>query len=245
MSDLHFGDADPKAISAARDTILELKPDVVAVSGDLTQSGHEHEFAAAAEWLSTFPLPLVVAPGNHDAPVFNLLARLTRPKQRYKRLMLSTDYAKDGVHVRAFDTARPVQMRLDWSQGVYDLRALKHVVEETPGRLVLVAHHAPITPPNAPVRSDAHRGQRALMRMRSRTDLVLLTGHTHKFFAGRLGGADGPTTIVSPSLASSRRRGEKNGFVLIKIDGEAINTTLYDFDGETFGSLADVALTTS
>lgn len=233
MSDLHFGDADPRALEAARTALDEIKPDVVAVSGDLTQAGRHGEFRATADYLATIPFPLVVTPGNHDAPVFNMLSRIVWPKRRYLRLMLATTWhdAEMGVRVRSFDTSRAVQMRRDWSQGVYDIDELDDALQEG-GRLVLVAHHSPVTPPNAPVESDARRGKKALERMRRHDGLVLLCGHTHRFFAGRLNG--GPLTVVAPSLASSRVRGDDNGFVVVQIAHNGVSAALHAFDGAAF-----------
>lgn len=242
LSDLHFGDADPNALAAAREALLRVRPDVVAISGDLTQAGRRREFEAAAKYLDSLPFPLVVAPGNHDAPVYNLLARVMYPKKRFLRLMLSTSWsdAEEGVRVRAFDTARAIQMRRDWSQGVYDLDALDDVLDEG-GRLVLVAHHAPVTPPGAPVESDARRGESARRRMGRHNGLVLLCGHTHKFFAGRLG-ADGPLTIIAPSLSSSRLRGEEAGFVVVQVAHNGVSAMLHAYDGAAFRSLEQVTV---
>jgi 3',5'-cyclic AMP phosphodiesterase CpdA len=241
MSDLHFGDADPAALDAARNALIELQPDVVAVSGDLTQSGRAKEFKAAADYFATIPFPLVVTPGNHDAPVFNLFHRLIWPKRRYQRLMLATSWsdAELGVRVRAFDTARAVQLRRDWSQGVYDLNDLDHALHEG-GRLVLVAHHTPVTPPGAAVESEPRRGKRALARMAKHDGLVLLAGHTHKFYAGRLAG--GPLTIVAPSLASSRLRGEQNGFVVVRIAHNGVSASLHNYDGKDFVAMEQMTV---
>lgn len=241
ISDLHFGDSDLSALAAAREALLELRPDVVACSGDLTQSGRTREFADAAKWLADLPFPLVVAPGNHDSPVFNILSRLARPKRRFVRLMLATSWSDSelGVRVRAFDTARPVQMRRDWSQGVYDLKDLDETLEEG-GRLVLVAHHPPITPPGSQVESDARRGKKALERMAKHHGLVLLCGHTHKFYAGRLGG--GPLTIVAPSLSSFRQRGETPGFVSVEIAFNGMSAALHNFDGVKFEAVERVTV---
>ncbi len=242
LSDLHFGDADPAALAAAREALIALKPDVIAVSGDLTQAGRSSEFQDAAAYLESLPFPQVVAPGNHDAPVYNLLARIAQPKKRYLKLMLATNWsdAEAGVRVRAFDTARAVQMRRDWSQGVYDLDALDEALHEG-GRVLLVAHHPPVTPPGAQVDSAPRRGERARQRMGKHNGLVLLCGHTHKFFAGRLG-ADGPLTVVAPSLSSSRQRGETPGFVVVQVAHNGVCAMLHAFDGRAFRSLEQVTV---
>ena len=39
LADLHFGAEDPRAMEAAAAQITELQPDVIVVSGDMTQRG--------------------------------------------------------------------------------------------------------------------------------------------------------------------------------------------------------------
>ena len=54
------------ALTAA---IRGAKPDVVVVSGDLTQRARRAEFAAARRYLDELPSPQIVVPGNHDVPM--------------------------------------------------------------------------------------------------------------------------------------------------------------------------------
>jgi 3',5'-cyclic AMP phosphodiesterase CpdA len=123
ITDVHFGDADPGRLDAALEAIDVLKPDCVALTGDLTQAARKREFLQAGEWLRKIKPPIVAAPGNHDTPVYNLSARILDPFGRYADLGLGDFWTgREGLAaVASVNTARGLQLRKDWSQGAFDL----------------------------------------------------------------------------------------------------------------------------
>lgn len=76
ITDIHIG--SPRSFrfqpawnenwAAARKQILEIKPDLLLVGGDLTRDGniHRYELEAAKADLSRLPFPVYVVPGNMD-----------------------------------------------------------------------------------------------------------------------------------------------------------------------------------
>ncbi|MEF8816677.1 MAG: metallophosphoesterase, partial [Salinibacter sp.] len=67
ISDLHFGRiAHPGIVEALVDEINEGLPDLVAVSGDLTQRARAPEYEAACDLLDALKAPTLVVAGNHD-----------------------------------------------------------------------------------------------------------------------------------------------------------------------------------
>jgi len=84
LSDIHFGGELREAAEAAVFAVADLAPTVTAVTGDLTLNGLPREFRAARDWLSRLPGPLVVTPGNHDTPYWNLPLRALTPFRRYR-----------------------------------------------------------------------------------------------------------------------------------------------------------------
>src|SRR5829696_6551929 len=88
ISDLHFGRLDPRTVPPLREAIVASRPDILVVSGDLTQRARDKQFASARRFLDSLPVPRVVVPGNHDIPLYNLLARWLWPLAAYRRLAI-------------------------------------------------------------------------------------------------------------------------------------------------------------
>ena len=84
LSDLHFGRIDPTIVMRLLEFIRAAKPDLVAISGDLTQRARITEFQSARGFLDAIPFPQIVVPGNHDVPLHNLFSRFLRKLDRYK-----------------------------------------------------------------------------------------------------------------------------------------------------------------
>src|SRR3954466_9960739 len=108
LSDLHFGRIDPAILTPLVRFIGEIKPDVVAISGDLTQRARTAEFLAAKEFLAAIPFPQIVVPGNHDVPLHNLISRFARKLDSYTRYItpdLQPVFADPEIVVAGVNTA--------------------------------------------------------------------------------------------------------------------------------------------
>src|SRR5437867_12792681 len=87
LSDIHFGRVNPLVISPLIETIEKINPDLVAVSGDLTQRARSHQFKEARAFLDALPRPQIVVPGNHDSPFHNVFLRFAQPLTKYRRYL--------------------------------------------------------------------------------------------------------------------------------------------------------------
>ncbi|MGZ8265598.1 MAG: metallophosphoesterase, partial [Burkholderiales bacterium] len=85
LSDLHFGRVNEAVLGPLARRIGAIAPDVVVVSGDLTQRARKRQFRAARAFLDTLPTPQIVVPGNHDIPLYNVFARFLTPLRNYRR----------------------------------------------------------------------------------------------------------------------------------------------------------------
>ena len=90
LSDLHFGRVHRPALAPLAAAIERIKPDFIAISGDLTQRARPGQFREARAFLDALPAPYLVVPGNHDVPLYNVVQRVLKPLAKYRRIV-STD----------------------------------------------------------------------------------------------------------------------------------------------------------
>src|ERR1041384_7519831 len=115
LSDLHFGRLDERVVEPLLATISAMGPDAIAVSGDLTQRARSEQFKAARAFLDALPrVPLIVVPGNHDVPLYNVWARFAQPLDKYRRYIaadLEPFYADEEVAIIGINTARSLTIK--------------------------------------------------------------------------------------------------------------------------------------
>ena len=96
LSDLHFGRVDERLLDPLVAAVTAARPDVVVISGDLTQRAKRPEFEAARAFIARLPGPRVIVPGNHDVPLYNVVDRFLRPLARFRRGSSGETYAKSS-----------------------------------------------------------------------------------------------------------------------------------------------------
>ncbi len=225
ISDIHFGAEDPALVGPLIDAINTLAPDLVVVTGDVTQYGRRREFAAARAFLDALAPPLVGAPGNHDTPYFDMAARLTSPWKRFERLMgprMQPRAEAASARVETLPTARGAQARVDWSLGRVRKRdALRagEALSDHDGLKVVAGHHPLVAPGGLTGRAKTSGGARAAQLITEAGVDLYLSGHLHQVFAEAMERSDGaPCWFVGAGTALSRRtRGEPASFNLIEV----------------------------
>jgi 3',5'-cyclic AMP phosphodiesterase CpdA len=231
LSDLHFGRVDPTLLAPLSAAVGSIAPDVVVVSGDLTQRARSMEFRQARTFLDTLPKPQIVVPGNHDIPLHDVFTRFLQPLEKYRRYItpdLEPFHVDDEIAVLGVNTARSLTIkdgRINAAQ-IANARARlcgldRHVVK------IVVTHH----PFDLP---DRYSGQalvgRAPLAMQAFADCgadVLLAGHMHIGHAGstaaRYNIGDYAALVVQAGTATSTRgRGEANSFNVLRVDAQHI-----------------------
>jgi 3',5'-cyclic AMP phosphodiesterase CpdA len=238
LSDLHFGAEDPAVVAALAADITLTPPDLVAVSGDLTQSARHREFQAAARFLRALPAPVLAVPGNHDLSPIDLVERFADPWARWRRhVSAETEptWRNGHVAVVGLNTARRGGLYLNWARGRVSRSRLARAEQrlaEVPPELfrIVVAHHPFVPPALAPLARVVGNAGLALEAFaRHRVGLVL-TGHLHLPDI-RPAAPEGGTLLVQAATATSHRlRGTPNAYhrILVK-DGRAqVVTRVWD-----------------
>src|ERR1051326_5539169 len=107
ISDLPFGRTDAAVLEGLQASVAAANPDIVVVSGDLTQRARSHQFAEARDFLEALPKPQIVVPGNHDVPLRNVLARWLTPFRNYRKYIsqhLEPHYRDEEIAVIGINT---------------------------------------------------------------------------------------------------------------------------------------------
>jgi 3',5'-cyclic AMP phosphodiesterase CpdA len=238
LSDLHFGRDDPHVVAGLRDAVIALSPDVLAVSGDLTQRARRTEFQRARAFLDTLPFPRIVVPGNHDVPLFNLAARVFDPLGGYTRHItgdLEPCFADDVVWMAGVDTTRPERWKSGRIRQITRDRLHELLTRAVPDSVkVLVAHHPFEVPEGNAGATDT------LSALTGAGIDVVLTGHLHASYTGhtahryRIAGRS--AVVVEAGTASSTRvREESNAFNVLRVARDRIEVEQRQWDGRAFG----------
>lgn len=243
FSDVHFGAENKAAVEAALQHCHDNDPDLVLITGDITQQGFTAEFEAAARWIKAMPEPVFVTVGNHDVPYWNILDRLFYPWRRFERATGHPAHdhqlVTDKFMVRGVTTARGWQARMNWSKGVIDLdqtrRAAKALAETGSSCLrILACHHPLIEMIGTPMTGDVKRGEAAArIFAESGVDLIM-TGHVHVPFALPLGVGAHRCYAVGCGTLSVRERGAVPGFNCVTWDANDIHVTALGWTGSKF-----------
>ena len=244
LSDLHFGRTDEAALTALSDALQAAEPDLIVVTGDLTQSGRRKEFAEAAAFLSQLDGPVLAVPGNHDAPVYNLILRFFSPWHRYEKHIGAASLQRvvlGDVCVIGVNSARRAQPRLNWSYGRLPRRVVDEVAdlassEEAKGRTVLLALHHPLTTaPNKAGSRIVGNGEYALKSFSENGVKAVLTGHVHLSAIAPVTATGGRILSVQAGTAiSTRQRGEEASFGVLDAKQDKMSLMRYRFTGDRF-----------
>jgi 3',5'-cyclic AMP phosphodiesterase CpdA len=239
MSDLHFGRVEERLLQPLIDTVVRIAPHLVAVSGDLTQRARARQFEKARSFLDALPAPRVVVPGNHDVPLYNVLARMLRPLANYRRYVsgdVEPYFGDDEIAVLGINSARSLTFkngRIN-SEQLERVRAQLALLPETVTRIV-VTHH-PLDLPHGGDDGDlVGRAQLAMDTFAEcRVDL-LLSGHLHHGEVGNTATRyriEGYSALVihAGTATSTRRRGEVNSFNVVRIDRPAVSVERWVWD---------------
>ncbi|WP_309642818.1 metallophosphoesterase, partial [Phenylobacterium sp.] len=226
LSDIHFGGENVAAVTGAADVLREGGFDLTIVSGDLTQFGEIGEFEAAAAWLQTLPGPVLVTPGNHDAPYIAWFERFFSPFGRFHRLIGPVDgqtHVSPGLAVRGVNTARGVQPRANWSKGQISARQAGQAGDWLCAAgddqfKILVCHHPLTEMIGGPMTGKVWGGPAAAKAFSDRRIDLVLSGHIHVPFAWPYPHGDGRTYAVGAGTLSVRERGVPAGFNIIEVD---------------------------
>ena len=227
LSDIHFGRVNAQVIAPLIESIKKIDPDLVAVSGDLTQRARSSQFLEARAFLDELPKPQIVVPGNHDVPLHNVFTRFAQPLTKYRRYItadLRPFYHDEELAVLGVNTARSLTIKggrineeqIEWMR--------ERLSEVDPGAVkVVVTHHPFDLPEGHDERQLVGRARLAMETLASCGADLFLAGHlhvshtTHSATRYKIKGHSA-LVVQAGTAASTRGRGEENSFNVLRID---------------------------
>jgi 3',5'-cyclic AMP phosphodiesterase CpdA len=232
LSDTHFGTEQAPVVEALVALAAQQRPDLVVLSGDITQRARPAQFRAAKAFVDRLGAPVLAIPGNHDIALFDLFARLTRPYARYAQAFgaeLEPVHASPDLLVVGVNTTRPWRHKNgELSKAQID-RVAQQLAGARPGQLRLVVVHQPAAVIQAQDQTNLLRGHEAATRAWSAAgaDLVL-GGHIHLPYTLALPGLARPLWVVQAGTAvSSRTRpGVPNSVNLLRWEPSPADSSL-------------------
>ena len=269
LSDIHFGANDPKIVQATEAWLIAQQPDLVIISGDFTQRARVDQFRAASAYINRLRaagLPLLVIPGNHDIPLYDIVRRFAAPLQRYKKF-ISNDlcpwFENDEVAVLGLNTARSLTVkdgRINRDQ--LDIIRDRFARVSSSKTRILVTHHPLFAMPigtGGELSEAVGRHDRAVAAVCRAGVNIALAGHFHRTYAEAarkmVENAGGALIVQAGTATSTRLRNDepqsfnwlharRNNAMELQVvvwDGASFqrgNHVGYDYDGEGWTSHA-------
>jgi 3',5'-cyclic AMP phosphodiesterase CpdA len=255
VSDLHFGrPASSERLDSLRKLVAEIEPDVVAISGDLTQRCTKKEFVKAREYLDKIGkvAPYVVIPGNHDVRWLGAMARnmggLFRQQahnfkySRYVRYVseeLSPSLEVPGAVIAGLNTAHGIT-RGSITKRFRDLGVIGYVkhadiehareafenASPDAARIVMI-HHNPIRG-ELTGRHGLANTEQALHAFASLGAELILCGHDHLQAVHTVEtGVHGLVISTAGTISNRIRPGRASSFNLVNLDEHNLRITTY------------------
>jgi len=227
ISDIHFGRVDYAIVDGLIKIINEIAPNLVVLSGDLTQRARSAQFIEARAFLDKLPKPQIVVPGNHDISMHNVFERFAAPLGKYKKYItgdLQPFYADEEIAVVGINTARSLTVK-DGRINETQIAGIREKMCSLPNDIIkiIVSHH-PFDLPEGFDENDIVG--RAVLAMKTLAECgadVFLAGHLHVSHIGNTAHRykiDGHSALViqAGTATSTRGRGEANSFNVIRIE---------------------------
>ncbi len=222
ISDTHFGTEQAVVVEALTVFAHAHQPELVVLTGDITQRARRAEFAAARTFAQSLGAKVLAMPGNHDIPLFNVVARMFHPYAGFRAAFgAQTEpmYSSSELLLLCVNTSRPHRHRHGEISPEQIERVAAELERASPKQLRVVAVHQPIDTPYPAELMHRVRGHEQAQRRWAQAGAdVVIGGHIHLPYVMALSGLARPMWAVQAGTAVSRRvrAGAPNSLNLIR-----------------------------
>jgi 3',5'-cyclic AMP phosphodiesterase CpdA len=209
ISDTHFGTEQPHVMHALAVLSRRLRPDLLVLSGDITQRARPLQFKAARAFMDSLGAPMVSVPGNHDISLLNLTARFFRPYAHYSKAFgadLEQVHSSPTLLVICVNTTRAYRHKHGEVSVEQIERAATRLSQASAAQLRVVVVHQPMAAQRAQDAVHLVRGHAvALQRWSSAGADVVMGGHIHLPYVVAVPTMPRPLWVLQAGTAVSKR----------------------------------------
>lgn len=211
VSDSHFGTERASVADALTAWARGQRPDLVVLSGDITQRARPAQFQAARAFVDRLGSPVLAVPGNHDIPLFDLWTRVSRPYSRFAAVfgdVLEPVHRGPDLMVVGVNTTRAWRHKHGEVSSHQVDRVAGVLAGASPGQLRIVVVHQPVAVTRDEDRPNLLRGREAaLQRWAIAGADVVMGGHIHlPYVLGLPGLARAVWAVQAGTSVSTRTR---------------------------------------
>lgn len=247
ISDTHFGTEQPAVVEALLQLAGDHAPDLLVLSGDVTQRARVTQFKAALEFLRRMPVEnQLVLPGNHDIPLFNVLGRFLSPYRNFQRSFgsnLEPEFESEELLVLGVNTTRASHHTVGEVSPAQIERVSRRLSAASPVQLRVIVAHQPVRATrDSDIKNLLLNHQAAIHAWSAAGADLILGGHIHLPHVRPLKEVhDLPRTlwsVLAGTAVSHRVRGEvPNSVNLIRYhrDSVPLNCTVQRWDHDARG----------
>ncbi|KTC77961.1 metallophosphoesterase family protein [Legionella brunensis] len=237
ISDLHFGMHLPAVLDAFIESIHKIEPEIVIISGDVTQRAKNYQFELLCSFLGQVPGTILVVPGNHDVPFYNFWARLIHPFKTYNNYIgkhFKTEFCNDEIAILGVNSVNPLKgIKGKLTNSVLD-KINSFFVEKKKNSNILFFHHNfdHIEGLHKPLENESQ----FLSYLRQSNIDVVCTGHLHYANVGLIRKNTNRVCLVlhAGSLLCSRKKDNMNSYFSIDINAEQCSVDWHVFRNNQF-----------
>lgn len=209
ISDPHFGTEQAQVVDALMVLAQQHQPNLVVLSGDITQRARLEQFRTASAFMNKLRIPFLAIPGNHDIPLFDLWSRLRRPYARFTTFFgpeLEPFYSSHDLMVICVNTTRAWRHKHGEISAKQIERVADILLKATPQQLRIVVVHQPIAVTRKADAENLLRGHAyALPRWSASGADLIMGGHIHLPYVLALHDHARPMWAVQAGTAVSSR----------------------------------------
>lgn len=227
ISDLHFGMHNKLIVESFLQDLSHLKPDIIIISGDLTQRAKFTQYQLVKEFIQQLSCIVLVVPGNHDIPLYAPYSRLLHPFKLFKDHIssnLSSHFSNDKVRILGVNSATPFKIK-DGHLSEATLKRIQETFSNPSDTLnILFFHH------NLHYFEGMHHplenAEEFIRYLTNSTIHLVCTGHLHYASLNLIPKANNQKGVIlhAGSLCCLRSNDKKNSYYLI--DTEDLKVTI-------------------